>query len=253
MNITTREAEGAVEMNVALIIAGGSGTRMQQDIPKQFLSVYDKPVIVYTMEAFQNCDGIDRIVVVAIDGWESPVHAYAKQYGISKLSDVIIGGETRFDSINNGLKAMASGFSECDKVVIHDANRPLVSSELIERSISACRASDEIVICIRRCNDALYCIEANDEITIKDRHQYLMQQSPEVAYAFALMDIFQQAGQKDSNVKSYTLPALAADLEIKMRIIEGSERNFKLTSMEDIELFKAVLKADTLAWEKTNK
>ena len=80
-------------MNVALIIAGGSGTRMHQDIPKQFLNVYDKPVIIYTLEAFQKHPDIDAIEVVCLDGWHEILWAYAKQFNISKLKWVISGGE----------------------------------------------------------------------------------------------------------------------------------------------------------------
>ena len=76
-------------MNIALIIAGGVGARMGQDIPKQFINVYDKPVIVYTMEAFQNHPNIDEIEIVCLEGWHEIVYAYAKQFGITKLQNVV--------------------------------------------------------------------------------------------------------------------------------------------------------------------
>ena len=82
-------------MNIAIIIAGGSGKRMQQDIPKQFLNVDDKPVIVYTMEVFQNHPKIDGIIVVCVKGWKEVVKAYAKQFNITKLVDIVDGGECR--------------------------------------------------------------------------------------------------------------------------------------------------------------
>ena len=86
-------------MNVALIIAGGSGTRMHQDIPKQFLTVNEKPVIVYTLEAFQNHAEIDQIAVVCIKGWEQVLKAYANQFNITKLKYIISGGENGQASI----------------------------------------------------------------------------------------------------------------------------------------------------------
>lgn len=79
-------------MNVALIIAGGSGQRMQQDIPKQFLHIHDKPVIIYTLEGFQRNPQIDAIEVVCLDGWHEVLWANAKQFGIDKLKWVISGG-----------------------------------------------------------------------------------------------------------------------------------------------------------------
>lgn len=79
-------------MNTALIIAGGSGHRMGQDIPKQFINVYDKPVLLYTLEGFQQHPLIDEILVVCIEGWGSVVKAYAKQFGIEKLRTIVSGG-----------------------------------------------------------------------------------------------------------------------------------------------------------------
>ncbi len=81
-------------MNVAIIIAGGKGSRMGQDIPKQFINVYDKPILIYTLEGFQKHPQIDAIEVVCIEGWYDVVWAYAKQFNISKLKWVIPGGET---------------------------------------------------------------------------------------------------------------------------------------------------------------
>ena len=80
--------------NIALIIAGGSGQRMHQDIPKQFLNVYDKPVIVYTLEAFQKHPNIDAIEVVCIEGWAPILQAYCKQFNITKLENIVLGGKT---------------------------------------------------------------------------------------------------------------------------------------------------------------
>ncbi|MBQ8974486.1 MAG: 2-C-methyl-D-erythritol 4-phosphate cytidylyltransferase, partial [Oscillospiraceae bacterium] len=90
-------------MNVALIIAGGSGHRMGQDIPKQFINVYDKPVLIYTLESFQRHPQVDAIEVVCIDGWHDVLRAYAKQFGITKLRWIVPGGETGQESLRNGV------------------------------------------------------------------------------------------------------------------------------------------------------
>ena len=114
-------------MNVAVIIAGGSGSRMRQDIPKQFINVYDKPVIIYTLESFQKHPEIDAIEVVCIDGWHDVLRAYAKQFGIDKLRWVVSNGDTAQESIRNGAfwgwRAIAKGE---DIVIIHDGIRPMV-------------------------------------------------------------------------------------------------------------------------------
>ena len=85
--------------NIGLLIAGGSGNRMHQDIPKQFITVHERPVIVYTLEAFQNHPEIDAIAVVCIEGWEQVLWAYAKQFNITKLKTVVPGGKTGQESI----------------------------------------------------------------------------------------------------------------------------------------------------------
>ena len=114
-------------MNIALIIAGGAGKRMHQDIPKQFLNVYDKPVIIYTLEAFQRHPQIDKIVVVCIDGWQQTLRAYCSQFGITKLDTIVSGGENGQDSIRSGIHEIAGHYDDNDLVLVHDAIRPMIS------------------------------------------------------------------------------------------------------------------------------
>lgn len=114
--------------NIVLIIAGGVGARMGQDIPKQFINVYDKPVIVYTLEAFQKHPSIDAIEVVCLDGWHDVLWAYAKQFGIAKLENIVSGGKNGQDSIRNGLYDIASRHNGSDDIVlVHDAIRPMLN------------------------------------------------------------------------------------------------------------------------------
>lgn len=126
-------------MNTAMIIAGGRGARMNQDIPKQFLNIQDKPVIVYTLQAFQRHPEIDAICVVCIDGWQEMLRAYAGQFNITKLRWITAGGENGQESIRNGLTELAKHCDENDMVLIHDGIRPNVSQEIISGCIAACR------------------------------------------------------------------------------------------------------------------
>lgn len=122
MKKTERKTEMA---NIALVIAGGVGARMGQDIPKQFINVYDKPVIIYTLEAFQKHKDIDAIEVVCLDGWHEVLRAYAKQFGIAKLENIVSGGKNGQDSIRNGLYDIYKRYNDKDDIVlIHDAIRP---------------------------------------------------------------------------------------------------------------------------------
>ena len=115
-------------MNVVLLTAAGSGSRMHQDIPKQFIHVDNKPAIIYTMEAFQHHPSIDAIMVVTIASWSDVLWAYAKQFNITKLRWVVPGGATGQESIRCGLEVLKNECTNEDVVMVHDGNRPLVSS-----------------------------------------------------------------------------------------------------------------------------
>ena len=132
-------------MNYALIIAGGSGNRMGQDIPKQFINVYDKPVIIYTLEAFQKHPEIDFIQVVCIDGWHDILKAYAKQFSITKLINVVSGGNSAQESIRNGVNSLKDICKNDDLVIIHDGVRPLVDDFVLSDVI----VSSNILISFR--------------------------------------------------------------------------------------------------------
>lgn len=126
-------------MNIALLTAAGSGTRMGQDIPKQFMTIDECPVIIYTMKAFQQCQKIDAIAVICLKGWEVVLKAYANQFGITKLKYIFPGGDSNFHSIRNGLIGLKeNGVSMDDIVLIHDGVRPLVSDDIISRNIETC-------------------------------------------------------------------------------------------------------------------
>ena len=127
-------------MNIALIIAGGIGQRTHQDIPKQFINVHDKPIIIYTLEAFQKHPNIDAIEIVCLNGWQDILRAYTQQFGITKLENIVVGGKTGQDSIRNGLFDIAERYhDDNDIVLIHDAIRPMVSADIISDNIRVCR------------------------------------------------------------------------------------------------------------------
>ena len=134
--------------NVALLIAGGSGNRMGQSVPKQFLTVNERPVIVYTLEAFQKHPEIDAIAVVCISGWETVLQAYANQFNITKLKYIIAGGKNGQDSIRNGVYELEKHFAPDDIVLIHDAIRPMVSADIISDCIRVTREKGNAITVI---------------------------------------------------------------------------------------------------------
>ena len=118
-------------MKIALIIAGGSGKRTGQDIPKQFININDKPIIIYTLEGFQKHPDIDAIEVVCLDGWHEILRAYAKQYNITKLEWVVSGGKSGQESIRNGIYNLEGKCEDNDIIIIHDGIRPMIDEEVL--------------------------------------------------------------------------------------------------------------------------
>ena len=150
-------------MNVALLTAAGTGTRMHQDIPKQFIHVDNKPVIIHTMEAFQNHPSIDAIIVVTLDSWKEVLWAYAKQFNITKLRWVVPGGDNGQESIKNGLDKLKTELSEDGVIVmVHDGNRPMVSSEIISESF-ATMAKYGSAVAVIPCTEVVF--ESEDGIS----------------------------------------------------------------------------------------
>lgn len=226
-------------MNIAVIVAGGVGKRMGQDIPKQFINVNDKPIIIYTLEAFQKHPQIDKIVVVCIEGWHEVLKAYAKQYGISKLSKVVHGGETAQESIRNGVYSLENMNDE-DNVIIHDGIRPLVDEEILSNVIVMCDTYGNAVSSLPY-NEQL--CRTSDGVTTQEyivRDNIRRVQTPQAYKYRNLFDSYKKAFEDEIGIygSSYT-NTMMIDLGEKLYFSVGSDRNIKLTTNSDIELFKA--------------
>lgn len=238
-------------MNVALIIAGGSGQRMGQSIPKQFINVYDKPVLIYTLEGFQNHPQIDAIEVVCIDGWHDVLKAYANQFGITKLKWIVSGGATGQESIRNGVYNLEGICKDDDVVIIHDGIRPMVDAAVL---------SDLLVTCEKHGN-AVTSLPYNEQIFVKDDEtsttkyiprETLRRVATPQAYKFdKLLWGYKKAFAEEIGIygSSYT-NTMMADLGERLYFSQGSEKNIKLTTKDDLELFKAYLEMEKPQWLK---
>ena len=165
-------------MTIALLTAAGVGSRMHQDIPKQFIHVDNKPLIIHTMEAFQKHPSIDAIIVVTLESWSSVLWAYANQFEISKLKWVIPGGDTGQESIKYGLDSLKDKLVYNDIIIVHDGNRPLVSSEIISDSL-ATYAKYGNAVAVVPCTEVVF--ESEDGIsscTSTDREKLFRTQTP---------------------------------------------------------------------------
>ena len=236
-------------MTVALLIAGGVGARMGQDIPKQFLHIQDKPVIVYTMERFQNNPLIDGIVVVTLPNWIAFVEAYAKQCGITKLKSVVAGGETGHDSIHNGVVEIARQFPQDTAVMIHDGIRPMIDNDVIADNLSVYREKGNattVIPCVEVIFKSDVPTESNE---ILDRSKVWRTQTPQT---FRLDRLLWAHGEVVKRKLSSPVATchLFSMLGETVYFSKGSEKNIKLTTMDDVDIFKALLSTEKCSWAK---
>ena len=236
-------------MNVVLLTAAGSGTRMNQDIPKQFIHVDNKPVIIYTMEAFQRHPSIDAIMVVTIDSWSDVLWAYAKQFNITKLKWVVPGGDSGQESILNGLKVLKNELTDKDVVTIHDGNRPLVSSEVISDNFATFAKYGNAVAVIP-CTEVVF--ESDDGVSScvsTEREKLYRTQTPHTYYLGDLYEAHTKA--LELGIKGTAASCmLMKELGVMTYFSKGSEENMKITTTDDLKIFKALLHTQQDSWIK---
>lgn len=237
--------------NIALIIAGGSGNRMGQDIPKQFMHVDGCPVIIHTMRCFQCHPDIDAIAVVCLAGWDTVLQAYANQFNITKLKHIFPGGKSGMESIHNGIYGLKDeGYADDDLVLVHDSVRPLLSQDIISNNIATCKAYGYAITGIK-CREAI--LESEDGFTTSSsisRDKLIRTQTPQTFQLKSIIDVHEEAKLKGitDSVASCTLIAEVGGRE--MHIVPGSEKNIKITTVEDLEILKALMHTHKEDWLK---
>lgn len=235
--------------NIGLIIAGGSGNRMHQDIPKQFITVNERPVIVYTLEAFEKHPEIESIAVVCIEGWEQVLWAYARQFNISKLQYVVSGGKNGQDSIRNGVYELEKHFAAEDIVLIHDAIRPMVSAEIISDCIRVAMVHGNAITVIPCAEAMMWTEDGVVSVGSYPRDHLKRTQTPQAFRIGQICDLHRRAIEAGitNSIASCTL---MIEMGEQVFFSAGSEKNIKLTTVEDIDIFKALLAAKRSDWLK---
>lgn len=235
--------------NIALLIAGGSGARMHQNIPKQFLTVNERPVIVYTLEAFEKHADIDAIAVVCIEGWEQVLWAYANQFNITKLKYVITGGKNGQDSIRNGVYELEKHYNQDDIVLIHDAIRPMVSAEIISDCIITTRKYGSGIATIP-CAEAMMQTENGVVSTGSYPRDNLKRTQTPQGFPIGKICNLHRRALEAGITNSVASCTLMIEMGEQVYFSAGSEKNIKLTTIEDIDIFKALLLAKRSDWLK---
>ncbi len=238
-------------MNIAIIIAAGSGQRTGQDIPKQFINVYDKPVLIYTLESFQKHPQIDWIEVVCLDGWHDVVWAYANQFNIGKLKWIVSGGATVQESIRAGVYNLKGQCSDDDIAIIHDGIRPLLDDTVLTDVIIKCQKYGNAVTAMPY-NEQIFV--ADDDIsTVKYiPREMLRRVATPQAYKYGKLNrAYHEAYEKKIGINgsSYT-NTMMVGLGERLYFANGSDKNIKITTRDDLELFKAYLRMEKDNWLK---
>lgn len=235
-------------MTTALIIAGGVGSRMGAEIPKQFVRVLGKPVVVYTLENFQCHPMVDRIRLVCVSGWQEALWTYARENGITKLDKIIDGGGTAQESIRNGIFSLEGDMAADDLVIIHDGVRPLIDTAII----------DDILVKARKYGDGVTSMPYNEQIFIIDEEdpsttrkyiarETLRRVATPQAYRFNLVNAaYHEAYEKGIGIygSSYT-NTMMVELGHTLHFAAGSDRNIKLTTPDDLAIFESYVLSHT--------
>lgn len=223
-------------MNIALILAGGIGSRLEADIPKQYIEIAGKPVISYCLETFESCRSIDVIQIVADEKW----HALIKGNNLSKLKGFSTPGETRQLSILNGLEDVRSFAKDEDIVIVHDAARPLVSAKTVEEIVAAAQMHDGAMPVLPMKDTVYYSGNGTAVSSLLDRKCVFAGQAPE-GFVFGKYYQANKTLNREELLKinGSTEPAILAGLDIAL--VPGDEQNFKITTKEDLHRFEEII------------
>ncbi len=218
-------------MNIAIIVAAGTGSRFNSETPKQFLEIHGKPVITHTIERFEYAPSVDSIILVLAKAQVSRVDMTP----FRKLESVVVGGTTRAQSVLNGLNAVGES---CKLVAVHDGARPLVTVDEIERTIAKAKETGAACL-VARVTDTIKSIRGGEIAATLDRDKLRRALTPQVFRFEVLRKAFAGVNLDESVTDECFL---VEKLGHPIAIVEGSARNIKITHPEDLILAESLLK-----------
>ena len=226
---------------------------MGQDIPKQFINVYDKPILMYTLEGFQRHPMVDAVEVVCIEGWENMVQAYANQFNITKLKWIVKGGGSAQESIRNGVLNLEGKAAADDTIIIHDGIRPMIDDTVLTDVIEKAQQFGNAVTSLPY-NEQIFVVSNDDSETTTQfiPRETLRRVSTPQAYRFDLLsEKYHEAFEKGIGIYgSHYTNTMMVELGVRLHFAKGSDKNIKLTTKDDLELFKGYLTKDKDTWLK---
>ena len=223
----------------AMLFAGGSGTRMQsQDIPKQFLEIEGKSIIIRTMEHFEKHPLVDKIVVVCKEDWIEELEKQVKMFNISKLEDIVPGGNTGYESIHNGVVRVAEYSQPEDLILICDGVRPMLSEELIDNCIKYTREYGTAVPVTPSIDSLLY---SEDGVSCEKSYKRSSMYITQAPQGYTMERILW--AHREAEIRGIENPVSSSELFIelgeKVHLYIGERNNIKVTTPEDLETLRA--------------
>lgn len=229
-------------MATALIFAGGIGERMNSRIkPKQFLEIHGKPILIYTIEWFEDHPEVDNICVVCVEDWMGELRRQLDKNRIQKVKWIVPGGSTGHESIYNGLKAIKEDCDDDTIVLIHDGVRPLISAELISDNILTTRNFGNAVTASKETESLARVKEGKTAEEILDKRQMYIIRAPQTFYLKDIWNVHKRA--KAEGFKAIDSADLMQHYSYPLHIVEGFSYNIKITSPSDYYIFRAIYDA----------
>lgn len=220
----------------AIIPTAGTGKRFKTDKPKPLIELDGKPIFIHALLAFEQASSIDSVILVAQSDYMEEYERIVQQYALTKVSRIVVGGSSRFESVSNGLQVLDQ---DTQMVVIHDGVRPLVSIAIIEEAVKVCMKEKAVIVAVP-VKPTIKRADIHERIvreTLK-REELWEVQTPQVFYA----DILRKAHAQGKGSAATDDAMLVERLGVNVKIVEGSYRNVKITTQEDLLIAKAFLK-----------
>ena len=237
------EWDNKKQKNVAVVLAGGKSGSNRQNIPNQFVHIQNKPLIVYSMDAYQMHPAIDDIYVVCLKGWEAILKAYAEQYGITKLRGIIPAGASGITSLKNAVDYLKKIYSPEDFVIIQEATRPLVTLETLSLLLQNCQEKGSATIC-HSMNEYVQFSLSEKKADYIDRNNVIALQSPEAHKISFLKEVFDAARKCQHRLTENSLTMLLCNLGYTINFVESRVNNIKIAREEDIATLDALIKKE---------
>ncbi|MDD3415224.1 MAG: IspD/TarI family cytidylyltransferase [Lachnospiraceae bacterium] len=229
-------------MTTALIFAGGTGKRMNTRAkPKQFLELHGKPIIIYTLEHFEYHEEIDNIVIVCLKDWIEELKGLLKRYGITKVRNIVPGGETGHDSIYLGLEAMNDLASKEDIVLIHDGVRPLINDELITANIESVKKFGSAITCEPAKESQIRSADGENISEVPPRAQMYTAKAPQSFQYGTILELYRIA--QNDGIKTIDSAHLCNLYRQPMHMVPSTKNNIKITEPADYYIYRALYEA----------